>query len=87
MKKKLKNLFYLSLLLSGLIFVGCELQEDVIEEHNHQHELKLSQKRFHKLLQDKNFITAFNKIPKQKVLTTNALGRNSIGRQIRVYHF
>ena len=68
MKKKLKKLFYLSLLLSGLIIAGCELQEDVIEQHNHQHELKLSQKRFRELLEDKNFTTAFSKIPKQKIV-------------------
>ncbi len=78
MKKKLKKLFYLSLLLSGLIIAGCELQEDVIEQHNHQHELKLSQKRFRELLEDKNFTTAFSKIPKQKVLTTNILGRTQM---------
>ena len=78
MKKKLKKLFYLSLLLSGLIIVGCELQEDVIEQHNHQNELRLSQKSFSELLEDKNFTTAFSKIPKQKILTTNVLGRTQI---------
>ncbi len=78
MKKKLKKLFYLSLLLSGLIIAGCELQEDVIEQRNHQHELKLSQKRFSELLQDKNFTTALSKIPKQRVFITNVLGRTQM---------
>ncbi len=74
MKKKLKKLFYLSLLLSGLILVGCELQEDVIENHNHHEKIRLSTKQFSELINEKKFSNSYRKIPKRKI-TSNINGR------------
>ncbi|MEW5675795.1 hypothetical protein ABGT15_05740 [Flavobacterium enshiense] len=76
MKKKLKNLFYLSLLLSGLIIVGCELQEDVIDQHNHKQNLKMYEKTFDELMSDEKFVNSFNKLPKsKKKISTSAIGK------------
>ncbi len=77
MKKKLKKLFYLSLLLSGLVIAGCELQEDVIENHNHQQKIIFSSKQFSELIDEKKFSNSFSKIPKRKT-STDINGRSVI---------
>lgn len=60
------------------MFSSCELQEDVIEKHNHQEKVKLSTKRFSELITEKKFSTAFSKIPKKRIIKINASGRTEM---------
>lgn len=76
MKNKLRKL--LLAFSFGLLFAStaCELQEDVVEKHNHEQKLKMYYKEFDELMADKKFSAAFSKLPKKKGnITSAAVGR------------
>jgi len=75
MKHKLKKILLL-FLLSGTLFVSCELQEDTVHQHKHNSNLKLYEMKFEELMTNKQFVNSFSKLPKSKKSIANAtLGR------------
>ncbi len=79
-KKKISCLLLLSFV--SLVFVSCELQEEVVQDHNYSKNIKIYQKSFDELLTDKKFAKSFNKIPKNKeIIRSNIQGRTVMEQQ------
>ncbi len=76
MRKKNKISLVLLLILFGLVFVSCELQEEAIHQHEYNSNLKLYEMKFEELRTNKKFVNSFSKLPKSKKnLTTATVGR------------
>lgn len=82
MIKKIKIISILATIsvLLGLIF-GCNTEEQVIKEHTHNKEIKLTVIPLSELLLQKEFNSIYSKIPKKKVTKLDIHGRSAIEEQ------
>ena len=65
MKQKLKKFLLLSL-LTGTLFVSCELQEDYHSKKEYEGKMKISHKNFSELLNDRKFNKAYGEVLQKK---------------------
>lgn len=82
MIKKIKIvsiLVSLSLMIS--IFFGCTAEEQVIKEHSHSQDTKLTKVPLSELMLQAKFSTAYKKIPKKKVVKYDIAGRSVLEDQ------
>ncbi len=69
----------------GLLFAStaCELQEDVIEKHNHEHKTLVISKSFSELSLDPKFMKSYKRIPtKQAIL--NSISKESVAARTEI---
>lgn len=82
MIKKIKIVSFLVLLslVIAMIF-GCNAEEQVIKEHLHSQQTKLTKVPLSELLLQEKFSTAYKKIPKKKVVKYDIAGRSALEDQ------
>jgi hypothetical protein len=80
MKQKLLKSTIL-LFLFGIIIVSCQLEEDVIQEHNHSVNVSFNKMMYKELIKAKRFKEAMRQIPKKKVAIKNTFGKTVMEEQ------
>ncbi|RXR21080.1 hypothetical protein EQG63_03835 [Flavobacterium amnicola] len=82
MKQKLKTIYLLTtMLLVGITLFSCSLQEEELQQFDHNKDLLITRKKVTKLFKEKRFISSYQKLPKRKFTVVNTFGRTVMEEQ------
>ncbi|MDY0090829.1 MAG: hypothetical protein RBR78_10760 [Flavobacteriaceae bacterium] len=78
--KFLKRKLLMILGIMAVFLQSCHNDDFNDNEHNHQNKpnVKIEQKTFEQLMQDENFVNAFDKVPKQKIKSLNSVAARTV---------